>query len=161
RKAQLAMQSDRAFVQGITDDGEHLAHPDLLASSNDFEHQRMADATALCVRRDVNRVLARIPISRAGPERTRVRVAGDPTVELSDQERETACLYDVQTLAHFGGRGRHLFERAEAGEHVVRIDFLNARDVRVCAVPDLHGAAFRSRTTRGTLQTSIRPAGTL
>ena len=66
-------------------------------------------------------------------------------VDLGDQVGQAAGQDFGAAAAHLGQIGRHFLERAEAGAHVVRIDRVDARHVRVGRFAHAHdgaGAAF-------------------
>src|SRR5271166_1583764 len=90
-EAERAVQPDRRPLLAAADDRHHLPVPQRRAVVDQAPEQGAADAAAEFAPIDIDRVLERKTIGRAGAVKVDVAIAENLPIALGDEVRQTAC----------------------------------------------------------------------
>ena len=141
------MQLDRRRLRAVADHGDHQAIIALLTFGNEPIDERAADAAALRVRRDVDRILHGVAIGRPRAVRARIRIAHDGAADLRHEIRIAGVDERALTPRHLGFVRRLVLERCGAVAHRVRIDAGDGGDVGRRCGADVRRAHSDSRAS--------------
>ncbi len=126
-----AMYADRSRICAVADDGDHLpeaAHGRLL---DERVEQLAANTHAFHRRVDVNGILNRRAIGRAGAISPGIGISRHLAVTLSDEIGEIALHQKATALSHRFRRWRIDLEAGAAMQNGVPVNFGNGWDIRL------------------------------
>ena len=104
--------------------------PSGLAARQQLGQQQAADALALRLGRDVDRILETEAIGAARPEVIRIGIAEQHAVAFGHEPGQALAEHVLAPAPHLGFVGRLELEGAAAVPHVVRVDGGDRRDSR-------------------------------
>jgi hypothetical protein len=140
-EAAAFVQADTGHGGRIADDRDDQAQVECLATLQQRRQELTADACALAVGRDVDRVLDRELVGRACAVGIGIGVASDCARLLGDQIGEALAEHVGAAASHFGQVRRVVLEAGYAGAHGMAVDRGDGGQVGVAAVADDQGHA--------------------
>jgi hypothetical protein len=139
------VQDNRGSIAVIPDYRHDLAVSGIAAAGNECSQKRAADTASHGARRDIDRILSGEAIGRAQAVGSRVGEVEDGVRSAGGHEvREPRASTSPRRRAISVG-GRLFFERCEARQHVVAVDFADRNDGGLGGVTSGDAAALAAR----------------
>ncbi len=130
------MQGNGCDICTVADHRDHLPPRSGLAARNERSEKSVADTVSGLSFRDVDGILERIAVSRTGMVRRGITVADDSSGSVGDEIWQAVRLDRAPAPEQLLHGWRYLFEARQSVKHMMSIDRVNGRRVRLGGIAD-------------------------